>query len=179
MEEQLSESEEKVFRTLFASEPNEASRVHVVAKLKNEGLIASKSKMNWARMAASLAIGLIAFGLGWILANAQQQQEYTYIMVLHEPKSFEQSTAGNKFKEYGQWAQTIEDAGLTITGEKLANEKYFLGNAQTTPKIEGLETLTGFFLISAPDIETAMQLANTSPHVKYGGLVELRKIVRE
>ena len=37
--------------------------------------------------------------------------------------------------------------------------------------------IAGFFLIRAGDVESALETARESPHLKYGGTIELRVVV--
>lgn len=45
------------------------------------------------------------------------------------------------------------------------------------PFIESKEALGGFYLIDAPDLDTALELAAACPGAKYGGAVEVRPCV--
>ena len=94
------------------------------------------------------------------------------------PESF-QAFAQN----YADWAVNKLPRGAFLSGEELNETGWELRRAGETVQSNLLEAGTelggqvaGFFLIQAVDIDTAVGFARTTPHLKYGGTVEVRPI---
>lgn len=86
-------------------------------------------------------------------------------------------------KEYGQWAKTMGEQGKLAGGEKLADEggRVIRRNGEQAavtdgPFAETKEVLGGFFIINARNYDEAVEIAKTSPHVKYGASTHVRQI---
>lgn len=82
--------------------------------------------------------------------------------------------------EYGAWARA--QAGLVIDGAELAFDAQVLsapaGTAADGPRRDASGAhVAGYFVIRAPDEAAAARIAATCPHVKYGGTVEIRRLV--
>jgi hypothetical protein len=45
------------------------------------------------------------------------------------------------------------------------------------PRDGGGEFVSGFFLVEAVNLDAAEAIARTSPHLEYGGSIEIRPIV--
>lgn len=78
--------------------------------------------------------------------------------------------------EYKAWAGTLTEAGALVTGAELEQ-----GTGRwVAPATESDPTstrLAGFFLIRAPSYDSALAIAQESPHAAYGGVIEVRRIV--
>jgi hypothetical protein len=70
--------------------------------------------------------------------------------------------------EYVGWAEDLRERGIDIEGEELAPEGASEGR---------LGILSGYFLVAAPDADAAVAIARTTPHVRHGGTVVVRRIV--
>lgn len=82
-------------------------------------------------------------------------------------------------KEYGSWAQKMGKAGKLAGGEKLADEggKVITQSGVTDgPFAESKEVLGGYFILDAASYDEAVELASSSPHVKYGASTHVRQI---
>jgi hypothetical protein len=88
----------------------------------------------------------------------------------------------SKVVEYGKWARAISMSKRVITGEKLKDGGRLLRTVQGQLEIrevgeaEEPDVLGGYFLIEAENYDEAIKVAITCPHLKYGGLIELRQI---
>lgn len=173
---------EEVKQFLNGMTPPENLRLTVIARLKQEGLIKNNITMNTERflwMAAIAASFLIGFFVETSIsqfapdqpANSQNQ----YLLLLHEDSSFNalESDIPNLIKEYTQWANDIGQRGDLIAAEKLTNESTSLGNMRPTSS-----QVSGYFVITAATVTEAIKLANTHPHLKYNGGIEVRPIER-
>jgi hypothetical protein len=60
-----------------------------------------------------------------------------------------------------------DDVGLTIETD---------GSVSSVPPSSSETRLAGFFMIRAPDDRSALEIARTCPHVRYGGSIVIREI---
>jgi len=87
--------------------------------------------------------------------------------------------------EYNAYGELLTARGAMAGGEALhptstaTTLRVADGKTLTTdgPFIESKEALGGFYLIDAPDLDTAIELAAACPGAKYGGAVEVRPCV--
>ncbi len=91
-----------------------------------------------------------------------------------DEKTLTDAQMGERVTEYVSWARRVRAEGREISGQKLDPEAKFLGPDDAKPGWP----LGGYFVISAPDIDAAVAVARSCPHVKYGGLVEVRAVSR-
>ena len=149
----------------------------VIAALQERQLIRNPSKrgLRWFSTAAAavviLAIGFTA-GRFW---NGAQPVQYTHILLLQENRSF-QSGHENRVQEYSNWARELAANGTPITGEKLADDSHLLKASKSETQTARDQQIAGFFLIRAKSEEDALQISRTCPHLRYGGMIELRRI---
>ena len=110
-----------------------------------------------------------------------------FVLLLNRPVgappalSAEQSSAITK--EYMGWSDRMRTQGHLKAGEKLTFDAGRVmrpagGRVMITdgPFAESKELLGGFFLIAAKDYDEACHLAESCPHFKYGGSIEVRQI---
>jgi len=87
-----------------------------------------------------------------------------------------------RVREYGQWARDLAAAGRSVDGEKLADggtSAHLAGGTLATDgpgRDAARGVLAGYFVIGAADLDDAMAVARTCPHLKYGGSIEVRPI---
>lgn len=86
-------------------------------------------------------------------------------------------------KEYGEWAQKMGKEGKIAGGEKLADEGGRIITRRDEkvsvtdgPYAETKEVLGGFFIINARSYDEAVEIAQTSPHARYGSSTHVRQI---
>ncbi len=78
------------------------------------------------------------------------------------------------FEEYSGWAEELAEAGRLIGAEKLTDDP----GVWVGKDAPGRDVVSGFFLVRAADYAEAEQIALASPHVWYGGAIEVRAIDR-
>ena len=84
--------------------------------------------------------------------------------------------------EYSAWARSIGEKGRYVTGEKLADDGRFCrvengALIAAGPQSDaGRGVLAGYFVVGAENLDEAMAIAKTCPHLKYGGTVEIRRL---
>ena len=120
-------------------------------------------------MRAAAAIVLLAAGYGLGLWHSQPEAAAApsgprFVLLLHETPSTRSSGVPEQvlIEEYRNWARSVHAGGRAISGEKL--------------KAAEDETLSGFFIVEAPTVEAARAIADSCPHVSYGGRIEVREI---
>ena len=85
--------------------------------------------------------------------------------------------------EYSAWSERLAAAGKFQGGQKLTDEggRSITSNGSGMsvtdgPYNETKEVIGGFFTIEAADYDEAVALCEDSPHLKYGGRIEVRQI---
>jgi hypothetical protein len=86
-------------------------------------------------------------------------------------------------KTYVAWTDRIRTEGRHRAGQKLTNDAGKImqskgGRTSITdgPFAEGKDVIGGFWVIGAKDYDEACRVAETSPHLGYGGRIEVREI---
>lgn len=165
----------------------------VVDELKARQLIKSKTegaanmKMQYA---INAAIAVVAVVIGLVLgqhfdAEPERTAEGTghqYVMLLYEDETYDAPTPGKmeeRIGEYSQWAREVAATGKYVTGKKLTDDSLLLlpdgTRSDMTPAAEQ-GVLEGYFIITAGDMEEAASIAESCPHLRYGGAVSLRRL---
>lgn len=82
--------------------------------------------------------------------------------------------------EYRKWAEDRTAEGRLVDANKLASVTRVMtasaGNIAIAEDAGTDRILGGYFLITAPSLEDAIELCRTHPHLKYGGEVEVRPV---
>jgi hypothetical protein len=130
-------------------------------------------------LAAVVAIAF--FGLGF-LAGREPARPATavttpqFALFLREsPGTLE----GGLVEEYTQWARAEAQQGHIVGGAKLDDRGRIL-KPGVDSAVDFLRPgeLGGYFLVTAPDLDSAARIAARCPHLKYGGTIELRPLAR-
>jgi hypothetical protein len=87
-----------------------------------------------------------------------------FMLLLHDTDAFlaRGIPEDRLVEEYGRWARSVHAKGHAIQGEKLTD-------------VPG-QTLSGFFIVAVPTLDDAQAIADSCPHVRYGGRIEIRQI---
>ncbi len=88
-------------------------------------------------------------------------------------------------KSYMSWADRMRAEGKLAGGDKLTDDpgrvmRSKAGRVAVTdgPYAESKELVGGYFVLKAADYEEACRLAESCPHLGYGGRIEVRQIQR-
>lgn len=169
----------------------------VVQALRREGLITG-SKIRYAgtlKIAAGILILLSTFLLGWLSGSngwpgvqtakvhlpEQQVQEKQFVLLAYDPEGFKATDGLNA--EYGRWVQRYSETGGRIWGAELTGTGWLLQTSGATPYQPGTYGppskgyLSGFFVITANSEQQAREIASTCPHIRHGGILELRSTI--
>ncbi len=105
-----------------------------------------------------------------------------FMLLLHEnPADFDNVSAGEIqaiIKEYGDWRIQVAAVGHKLKDEggrhlQLHNEQLRVVDG---PYAEAKEVMGGYFIVQAANYDEAVKVAQSCPHLKYGGRIELREI---
>lgn len=164
-----------------------------VAALRARGLLApARAHRRWRGipMLAGLAAAVTLFLGGLMLGRRGSAAGETggsgprFVLLLYEGPGYAQPRAGQeqaRVKEYGAWARANAAGGEIEGGEKLRDAAPEVvissdGRVTTTPPDSRATRLAGFFLIRATDQGSALAIAKSCPHVRYGGSIVIREI---
>jgi hypothetical protein len=86
-------------------------------------------------------------------------------------------------QKYMAWAEGLRTRGAYVAGDKLvdgAGRVMRRGRAKLSvtdgPFTEGKEVFGGFFTVKAGSLDEAVRLAESCPHLDFGGSLEVREI---
>ena len=151
-----------------------------VQALQQQGFIKSNRTRSLPRWGLSVAASLIFFVLGFYindrLATSTEGYltEFNYMLLLQEDDKFIAGNPEQRFQEYAQWMGGIYEKGLKIDGQELAKQ-----GANVQPiQLDKTRFTTGYFLLKAPSLKEAQSIAQSCPHVKYGGHIEVKPILK-
>jgi hypothetical protein len=111
-----------------------------------------------------------------------------FMLLLHEsPAHRPELSPGDMAKmiqEYRNWSDRLRAEGKLVVADKLTNDPGKVlrpgkdGAVAVTdgPFAESKEVIGGYYCVEATDYAAAAEIAKGSPHLKFGGSIELRKI---
>jgi hypothetical protein len=178
----------------------------VVAALKRRGAIRANGgwvMKSTKAIAAAVVLGVV-FVAGFAVGNRGQAQnparteetapaatevasggQYMLLMYSRTARHEEERALSDAdyraiIAEYRDWALAREAEGRLVAAEKLSDETRVMSAATGSVEIAAAadtdRILGGYFLITARDMDEALALAKSHPHLRYGGEVEVRPI---
>ena len=78
--------------------------------------------------------------------------------------------------EYQAWAGSLARQGQLVGANKLKDEPGRWISAPTAGETRSRSDVSGYFLVSASGYDEAVEIAGSSPHIKYGGTFEIREV---
>jgi hypothetical protein len=101
-----------------------------------------------------------------------------FILFLDDPQGRERDAEeAGRVREYGAWARQQRAAGLLVGGEKLEPTALALeGDGPPVPTAVPAAVVGGYFIVVASDLEAAVAIARTCPHLRHGGRIVIRPI---
>jgi hypothetical protein len=159
----------------------------VVDLLLRRGLLASRARrhLRWAWAVASVTACFLSFGTGVLLRSSgvvtwSKPAGNRYVLLLTHSSSVATSSAAQEIalvEEYSAWAHRQRIGGRLIDGEKLNDASLELSGSQGLQEVQSQDTsLGGYFVIAAPNLDAALAIARTCPHLKHGGTIVIRPI---
>ncbi len=160
-----------------------------VAALTSRGLLRGPGRRFHAAAALAASVLLFAGGMavgrfGGTTAPAPPADgRPRFALFLYEGPEYRQPAAGGmdqRVEEYVAWARAERTGGTVEGGEKLKEGDDVAiepdGSTGAVPTPPEASRLAGYFLIRAVDQRTALEIARSCPHVRYGGRIVLREI---
>lgn len=110
-----------------------------------------------------------------------------FMLFLHERTTANRDISRDEMmrliNEYSAWAVKMREEGRYVASNKLTDDagkvlRAANGKVVTTdgPYAETKEIVSGYFCIKAANYDEAVKIAQTCPHMKYGGQIEVRMI---
>lgn len=147
-------------------EDNIVSRLVAAGDIGGNRMTSSTGVSVWWRhgsLAAAAALAVVALGFASMRGQAGTTGP-EYMLLLHEDSLYQAPAPAHgaeRVREYTEWADSLAAAGRLVKAAEL----------------DGTGTVTGFFIVSVPTDVAAQALAQASPHVRYRGTVEVRKLI--
>ncbi len=153
----------------------------LLGTLKSQGLLQeSLSRPQNFRNLYWLAAACVAAVVGFLVGRSYPYPQDTpintmnqYALFLHEDSTFSGTDIPAIIAEYSDWAETLHNQGHLTAAEKLSDDIYHFGSP-TAPRPS--VPVSGYFIIQAIDLGEAKKIAESHPHLKYNGGIELRPI---
>ncbi|OJJ15913.1 hypothetical protein BKI52_36965 [marine bacterium AO1-C] len=152
----------------------------IVESLKQKELIKPSRIRTIPRWTMGVAASVIFFLLGFYVnaslttSTEGYLTEFNYMLLLHENDQFVAGNPEQRFQEYAQWMGGIYEKGLKIDGQELARKGTDIQSIISNKS----HFTTGYFLLKAPNLKEAQAIAQSCPHVKYGGQIEIKPILK-
>ena len=174
---------------LTVPEPGPAGVAGLTRQLAGRGN-RQRSPFNRTRLAvaAFVMLALLAGYQTGRITREPVQPDFTarseYLLLLWEPAQVLGGPAIPSepalFEEYTAWADLLAGQGRLVGAEKLTDDPavWLAGVAanRSGPDPGAWPNIGGYFVITAADLDSAIELARQSPHLKYGGAIEVRLI---
>jgi hypothetical protein len=168
------------------TEPPPGVEERVVAELARRGGFIPRSRPSRsffrALLAAAAALLVFAAGLAFgrreaALRSPAADEPRFALFLLDEPAGGAAEEPA-RVSEYKRWARSLP-GGVFVAGEKLGSEARLLTPASSEPArgSDAEDAIRGYFVIRAPDLARALEVARTCPHLKRGGRILVRPIV--
>jgi len=88
-----------------------------------------------------------------------------------------------RMQKWGTWTQQIMEKGIFVDGQGLLNNTRTIttkdGVAKDGPYMDVKETVGGYYVIKAENIDAALEIARDYPDFDLGGAVEVRECMSE
>lgn len=149
-----------------------------LAAVRAAGGLRQHHARRWVVAAAAAVIFIAGVGAGrlWPPTQAEVTGRPRYLLLL-AGDTVPEVSPGDRAKEYGEWARSVSVNGIYIRGAELAPTARLIGVAAETSLGRELATVGGYFIVEASTETEAVRLAESCPHVKYGGVIQVRKLL--
>ncbi|MDX1910454.1 MAG: hypothetical protein SFV22_03155 [Saprospiraceae bacterium] len=161
--------------------------------MKNNALIATPKTLlttSVPGILSALAFAVLLLGAGFAAGRTQKTQppveksiEKPQFALLVKADDIPPADPSQQFREYSAWINDLKKERWT-GGEALHGKAWRLradkGKVETVEHTlkPSPDELSGYFLYEADNAEEALKIAQTCPHLKYAGTLELREIFK-
>jgi len=195
-DEGLSATESTLLRSLAQGpQPSPGLEDRVVSELKRRGLVRAQggAVMKAVRI-VGIAAGLAVTFAGGMVAGrreassgrlkqpaaAAQGEQFMLLMFSRKAPAGARPAEPAIISEYRDWARARQAEGRLVGADKLSAVTRVVtrheGQTSIAKSAETDRALGGYFTITARHVDEAVEIAQTHPHLKYGGEVEVRPI---
>ncbi|MBK5258280.1 MAG: hypothetical protein JJE51_01685 [Thermoanaerobaculia bacterium] len=181
--ERIQEDGDEIRRALQAlpvERPVTAAQAAVLAaKLKES----RTRRRRFGELALAATIAMVAFLAGrTTVVPAAVPAEPAYMLLVHDDLP-PQADSAKLHEEYGRWAAGLAEGGRLSGGEELGDTRLLLepgaGSDVARTSARSTRSIGGYFLLTVGNEAEALAIARDCPHLKRGGTVEVREIVRQ
>ncbi len=159
-------------------EPDPEVEDRIVAALRASGHLDSRSEVNrrWLPLAAAvlLFVSGLLIGARWPRDSQTPGTPMFALLLYGEASTADGASELAIVEEYRRWALDLRRVGRRVSGERLIDDARVVAAPGTTGQPR--ESLQGFFLISASNLEEAESVARSCPHATRGGVIVVRPI---
>ncbi|MDX1941934.1 MAG: YciI family protein [Saprospiraceae bacterium] len=184
----FSKKEKKHLKEMYQKNAIPSYLYHnIVSKLKSTGYIMSKggsSGLIFVKRGMILLVAILIFFTGYYTASKNQHKAMktnrnNYMLIVHND-DIPPADPHLQAKEYGKWLTEMKTVRIA-SGEQLRENGWILSalaglQIREVPSFKGKEGIGGYFIFEADNKEEALQIAQTCPHLKYKGTIELREL---
>jgi hypothetical protein len=164
--------------------PPSALEGRVIDALRRRGAFGLQRR--WHRWIVLSATGVLLFVTGWASARLElgrfaHHARPRFALLLErgeEATGVGPAEESRQAKDYREWASRLSGSNHRVEGERLADigKELVSRNENEIPWSLGPDGVRGYFLVSARDLQEAVEIARSCPHLKYGGRIEVRPI---
>jgi hypothetical protein len=150
----------------------------VVSALRARGLLRSPARRGraWpAWLAACAACLAIGFAGGRRGEPARHLPRFVLLLEEPEPRVVGAEEEAQRVNEYSAWARAERSAGRLLAGEKLEDAEVRLEGERAT-SLPASDGPRGYFIVTAPSLDGALEIARSCPHLRHGGRIAVRRI---
>jgi hypothetical protein len=100
----------------------------------------------------------------------------TFMLLVRGDERMQAPVSGDALvREYMDWASSLRERGRLVGANKLMDEPgRWVSTAAAETRLAS--DVSGYFLITAADYDEAIRIAEDSPHIRYGGTFEIRRV---
>ena len=133
------------------------------------------------RAAAAVALLLVGGAGGYLLrgpglAPVPTAGASTFLLLVRGEEPLAPVSGDTLVKEYGAWAASLAEQGRLVGANKLMDEPGRWISAPASRDTRARSDVSGYFLVSAAGYDEAVEIAGSSPHIRYGGTFEIREV---
>jgi hypothetical protein len=104
----------------------------------------------------------------------------SYLLVIRGAVANRESPGTPLLPAYLAWERDLESEGILVAAEKLSDDGgEWVRDQPLSAADPSTLALRGFFLIRAASYDEAVSVARQSPHIAFGGTIEVREIEKE
>ncbi len=191
--EDLQPRERAVLEKLFSEKtPPKTLEDKTVSALKSRGLVRSASASYipyFLKPLGAFAAAALVFAAGFWAGNREEPQtpqkssKPVFALFIYDTEAMTENDAV-RTRVYSQWVGETAASGRFASGTKLEQSGRIIRPAANRLEVidRKAETqcgdLRGYILLEAENMDEAVKIASTNPHLRYKGVLEVRELFR-